>query len=242
MLTMQRRAFLAGTAAFSTMAAMDRSYAGAADAPSGPYALPGLPYPTTALEPHIDAMTMEIHHGKHHKAYVDNLNKALKDHGELAKLKLNELLTKLNDVPDTIRTTVRNNAGGHANHSIFWQVMGKNGGAPDTALKAAIDSDLGGLTKLQEDFNTAGTKVFGSGWVFVTVDKSGKLALASKPNQDTPLMDGTNVLFGNDVWEHAYYLTYQNRRADYLKAWWNTVHWDAISKRYSAAKAGTLEI
>jgi len=212
-------------------------------APSGPFTLPPLPYDPAALEPHIDATTMGLHHDKHHAAYVTNLNKALADHGDLAKLPLEEILAKLDDVPEAIRAAVRNNGGGHANHSMFWQIMGAPGGpGPEGELKAAIDADLGGLEKLQADFNTAGTKVFGSGWVFVTVDKGGKLALVSKPNQDTPLMQGGRALLGNDVWEHAYYLKYQNKRADYLKAWWNVVSWKAVGERYAAAKAGTLTI
>jgi Fe-Mn family superoxide dismutase len=246
MLTPDRRTFLraAGAATFVTTfsaGAVQRAFA--ADEPTGPFTLPPLPYDTAALEPHIDATTMGLHHDKHHAAYVKNLNTALKDQGGLAKLPLEELLAKLGDVPDGIRTAVRNNAGGHANHSMFWQIMGTPGGpGPDGALKEAIDRDLGGLEKLEADLNTAGTKVFGSGWVFVTVDKDGKLALVSRPNQDTPLMEGGRVLLGNDVWEHAYYLKYQNRRADYLKAWWNVVNWKAVADRYAAAKAGTLTI
>lgn len=246
MLTPDRRTFLFAAGAATLMSAasvgsLGRAYA--ADDPTGPFTLPNLPYKPDALEPHIDAQTMGLHHDKHHAAYVKNLNKALADHGELAKLPLEELLAKLDEIPDTIRTAVRNNGGGHANHAMFWQIMGAPGGpGPDSDLKAAIDSDLGGLEKLQEDFNTAGGKVFGSGWVFVTVDKDGKLALVSKPNQDTPIMEGKTVLFGNDVWEHAYYLKYQNRRPEYLKAWWNVVNWKAVGERYAAAKAGTLKI
>ena len=213
-----------------------------AQAPAGPFKLAPLAYPTNALEPHIDAKTMEIHHDRHHQAYVTNLNAALKDNVALAKLPLQDLLAKLNDVPDSIRTTVRNNAGGHANHTMFWEVMGPNGGAPQGELLVAITRDFGGLDALQTKFNDAGTKVFGSGWVFVTVERSGRLALEPRPNQDTPLMLGKRVLFGNDVWEHAYYLTYQNRRADYLKAWWNCVNWSKVAERYAAAKAGTLAI
>ena len=245
MLNVDRRTLLTGAGAATLLAAtsvMGIGRARAADA-AGPFSLDPLPYAPTALEPHIDAMTMEIHHGKHHAAYVKNLNNALKDHAELAKLPLPDILAKLGEVPDTIRTAVRNNGGGHANHTMFWQIMGAPGGpGPDGDLKAAIDRDFGGLEKLQEQFNTAGTKVFGSGWAFVTVDKDGKLALVSKPNQDTPLMDGGRVLMGNDVWEHAYYLKYQNKRADYLKAWWNVVNWKVVADRYAAAKAGTLSI
>ena len=246
MLTPDRRSFLraAGAVTLATLTTSSFGRAYAADpAPTGPFTLPELPYNPDALEPHIDAATMGPHHGKHHAAYVNNLNKALADHGELAKLPLEDLIAKLDEVPEAIRTVVRNNGGGHANHSMFWQIMGAPGGpAPEGELKAAIDSDLGGLEKLQADFNTAGGKVFGSGWVFVTVDKDGKLALVSKPNQDTPLMEGKRVLLGNDVWEHAYYLKYQNKRPDYLKAWWNVVNWKAVGERYAAAKAGTLKI
>lgn len=213
-----------------------------AQAPSGPHSLPALSYATNALEPHIDQRTMELHHGKHHQAYVNNLNAALKDHGQAAKLPLHELLAKLGELPESIRTTVRNNGGGHANHSMFWQIMGPGGGAPAGELKAAIDRDFGGLDKLQEQFNAAGLRVFGSGWVFVTVDAAGKLAIVTRPNQDTPLMEGGRVLLGNDVWEHAYYLRYQNRRGDYLKAWWNVVDWQKLGERYAAAKAGTLTL
>lgn len=246
MLIPDRRSFLRTAGAVALMTAVSARGMGAAfaeTAPDGPFTLPPLPYDPAALEPHIDTTTMGLHHDKHHQTYITNLNKALKDHAELAKLPLEDLLAKIDETPDTVRTALRNNGGGHANHSMFWQIMGPPGGpAPDGDLKAAIDRDLGGLEKLQGDFNTAGTKVFGSGWVFVTVDKSGKLALVSKPNQDTPLMDGGRVLFGNDVWEHAYYLKYQNKRADYLKAWWNVVNWKAVGERYAAAQAGTLKI
>lgn len=247
MLTPDRRTFLraAGAATLltaTTAGSFGRAYA-ADPAPTGPFTLPPLPYEPAALEPHIDATTMGLHHDKHHATYVTNLNKALADHGELAKLPLEQLIAKLDEIPDTVRTAIRNNGGGHANHSMFWQIMGAPGGpAPEGELKAAIDADLGGLEKLQSDFNTAGTKVFGSGWVFVTAEKDGKLALVSKPNQDTPIMEGKRVLIGNDVWEHAYYLKYQNKRADYLKAWWNVVNWKAVGERYAAAKAGTLTI
>ncbi|WP_439543512.1 superoxide dismutase [Hyphomicrobium sp.] len=246
MLIHDRRGFLRTAGAVALMTAVSARGLGAAfaeTAPDGPFTLPALPYDPAALEPHIDTATMGLHHDKHHQTYITNLNKALKDHAELAKLPLEDLLAKIAETPDTVRAALRNNGGGHANHSMFWQIMGPPGGpAPDGDLKAAIDRDLGGLEKLQGDFNTAGTKVFGSGWVFVTVDKSGKLALVSKPNQDTPLMDGGRVLFGNDVWEHAYYLKYQNKRADYLKAWWNVVNWKAVGERYAAAQAGTLKI
>lgn len=241
---MDRRTFVAAAGAAaavaSTLSSPQRAFA-AEEAP-GPFTLPPLPYAFNALEPHIDAMTMELHHDKHHAAYVKNLNAAVKDHSEAAKLSLEQLLAKLNELPEAIRTAVRNNGGGHANHSMFWEIMSAGGGAPEGELAAAITRDLGGLDKLKDDFNTAGGKVFGSGWVFISVDKDGKLKLLSKPNQDTPVMDGGKVLFGNDVWEHAYYLKYQNRRPDYLKAWWNVVNWKAVGDRYAAAKAGKLAI
>jgi Fe-Mn family superoxide dismutase len=211
-------------------------------APSGPFKLDPLPYPTNALVPHIDAKTMEIHHDRHHQAYVTNINNAVKDHSNVASMPLQDILSKLAEMPEAIRTVLRNSGGGHANHTMFWQVMGPRGSKPAGAVATAIDRDLGGLQKFQDDFNAAGGRVFGSGWVFVTVTRDGKLAIETKPNQDTPLMDGKRVLFGNDVWEHAYYLTYQNRRADYLKAWWNTVNWTKVGDRHAAATAGTLTI
>jgi Fe-Mn family superoxide dismutase len=245
-----RRSLFVGTAAFGLAVALRpggaqapaATPAGAPAPAAGPFTLAPLPYAANANEPHIDAMTMELHHDRHHAAYVSNLNAALKDHGDLAKKPLEEMLANLASVPEAIRTTVRNSGGGHANHTMFWQIMGGQGGEPTGELKAAIDRDLGGVSKMRDDFNAAGGRVFGSGWVFVTVDKAGKLALTTKPNQDTPLMDGNRALFGNDVWEHAYYLKYNNRRPDYLRAWWNVVNWPKIAERYAAAKAGTLTI
>ncbi len=234
-----RRHLLTGAALLATSAAIPRAWA---QAPSGPFKLDPLPYAPSKNEPHIDAQTMELHHGKHHAAYVNNLNTALGQNAEAARMPLNEMLAKLGQVPESIRTTIRNSGGGHANHTMFWQIMGGSGGEPSGELKSAVDRDLGGFQKFQADFNTAGERQFGSGWVFVTVERDGKLALTSKPNQDTPLMDGKVVLMGNDVWEHAYYLKYQNRRADYLKAWWNVLDWGRIGERYAAAKAGTLTI
>ena len=244
MQNVNRRRFLTSAVMCGVGVALGSSVTGRAfaQAPAGPFKLDPLPYAFNKNEPHIDAMTMEIHHDKHHAAYVANLNAALKDHAELAAKPLHEILAKLADAPEAIRTALRNNGGGHANHSMFWTIMGGSGGEPDGDLKAAIEKDLGGFAKFQEAFNAAGTKQFGSGWVFVTVGKDGKLALVAKPNQDTPLMDGARVLMGNDVWEHAYYLKYQNRRADYLKAWWNVLDWKVIAQRYAAAKAGTLTI
>jgi Fe-Mn family superoxide dismutase len=214
----------------------------AAPASAGPFKLDPLAYPANALEPHIDAKTMEIHHDRHHQAYVTNLNNFAKDNPQIADKPITEVLGNLAAVPETIRNGVRNNLGGHANHTMFWQIMGPNGGKPDGEVLAAIDRDLGGMEKFQTDFNAAGGRVFGSGWVFVTVAKDGKLGIETRPNQDNPIMDGKRALLGNDVWEHAYYLNYQNRRADYLKAWWNTVNWKAIGERYAAAKAGTLGV
>ncbi|WP_445501602.1 superoxide dismutase [Microvirga sp. G4-2] len=234
-----RRHLLTGATLLAASAAIPRAFA---QASSGPFKLDPLPYAPSKNEPHIDTQTMELHHGKHHAAYVNNLNAALSQNGDLAKMPLHEMLAKLGDVPETVRTAIRNNGGGHANHTMFWQIMGGSGGEPSGELKSAIDRDLGGFQKFQADFNTAGEKQFGSGWVFVTVSRDGKLAIVTKPNQDTPLMDGQRVLMGNDVWEHAYYLKYQNRRPDYLKAWWNVLDWNRIEERYVAAKAGTLTI
>jgi len=185
---------------------------------------------------------MEIHHDKHHAAYVANINNVAKTHPQIAETPIQAVLGNLNALEDDIKMLVRNNLGGHANHTMFWEIMGPNGGKPAGEVLAAIDRDLGGVEKFQTDFNAAGGRQFGSGWVFVTVTQDGKLAIETRPNQDTPLMDNKRVLLGNDVWEHAYYLNYQNRRADYLKAWWNTVNWTKISDRYAAAKAGTLGI
>jgi superoxide dismutase, Fe-Mn family len=239
MYSINRRAVVAGIAGASVLCLMPRAFA---QAPSGPFKLDPLPYPANKNEPHIDAMTMEIHHDRHHAAYVNNLNTAAGQYAELGKKPLQEILAKLGDVPEAVRTAVRNNGGGHANHTMFWQIMGGTGGKPTGDVGAAVDRDLGGFDKLQEDFNAAGGRVFGSGWVFITVTREGKLALTTKPNQDTPIMDGQQVLMGNDVWEHAYYLKYQNTRPDYLKAWWNVVNWDKVGERYAAAKAGKLTI
>jgi superoxide dismutase, Fe-Mn family len=200
------------------------------------HTLPPLPYPTNALEPHIDVQTMEIHHGKHHQAYVTNLNAALDKAPELKDKSLEELLTNLSAVPEAIRGAVRNNGGGHWNHSQFWPSMEPNaGGVPTGKLADAINAAFGDFEKFKEAFNAAGVARFGSGWVWL-VKEGGKLAITSSPNQDNPLMDGKPApILGNDVWEHAYYLKYQNRRPDYLKAWWNTVNWSEISKRFEKA-------
>ena len=237
--SLTRRKFLAGSAAVAAVTLARDAYAQAAP---GPFQLPPLGYPFNALEPHIDARTMEVHHDRHHAAYVANLNNAVKDHADIASMPLQDILANLGEMPEAVRTALRNNGGGHANHTMFWQIMGPGGGQPQGDVAAAITRDLGGLQKLQDDFNAAGLRVFGSGWVVVTVTREGKLALEMKPNQDTPLMESKRVLFGNDVWEHAYYLNYQNRRGDYLKAWWNVVNWGKVGERYAAAKGGTLTI
>ncbi|QJE72722.1 superoxide dismutase [Aerophototrophica crusticola] len=203
------------------------------------FTLPPLPYDPAALEPHIDAQTMGLHHGKHHQTYITNLNNALADHGQLQSLSLEDLLSKLGELPESIRTVVRNNGGGHFNHSMFWTIMGPNaGGEPTGTVGEAITRDFGSFEDFKKKFNEAGTKQFGSGWVFVTADAAGKLEIVAKPNQDTPVMDGRQVLMGNDVWEHAYYLKYQNRRADYLAAWWNVVNWNAVNERLAAIAKG----
>jgi superoxide dismutase, Fe-Mn family len=195
-----------------------------------------LPYDFSALEPHIDAQTMQIHHGKHHAAYVTNLNTAVQKHPELANKSAEDLIRDLNGVPEDVRTAVRNNGGGHVNHTMFWKIMKANGGgAPTGAIGDAIKSTFGTFEDFQKQFNDAGVKQFGSGWVWV-VSKGGKLSIMSTPNQDNPMSQGAYPVFGNDVWEHAYYLKYQNRRPDYLAAWWNVVNWDEINKRLSQAK------
>jgi Fe-Mn family superoxide dismutase len=244
MSSISRRHLLGAAAAFAaTAAAPSVVFAqAAATPPAGPFTLPALGYAFNALEPHIDAKTMEIHSTRHHQAYVTNLNNFAKDNPQIADKPMVEVLGNLAGVPDAIRTGVRNNMGGHANHTMFWQIMGPGGGKAEGDVAAAIDRDLGGFDKLKTDFNAAGLRVFGSGWVFVIVDKDGKLSIEPRPNQDNPIMDGKRALLGNDVWEHAYYLNYQNRRADYLAAWWNTVNWTKIAERYAAAKAGTLGV
>jgi len=197
--------------------------------------LPALPYAHNALEPHIDATTMEIHHGRHHNAYVTNLNAALESAPELQSKSIEELISDLASVPEAIRTAVRNNGGGHANHSLFWETIAPNaGGAPSGALAAAIESELGGFEAFKADFAKAAATRFGSGWAFLAV-ANGKLKVYSLPNQDSPIMEGETPVLGLDVWEHAYYLNYQNKRPDYIAAFWNVVNWDEVSKRYEAA-------
>jgi Fe-Mn family superoxide dismutase len=196
------------------------------------FTLPALPYRKDALEPHIDARTMEIHHTKHHQAYVNNLNAAVEKAPELADKSLDDLMRGINSVPEAVRTVVRNNGGGHWNHSLFWQLMGPGkGGEPTGKLADAIRSSFGEFSKFKEQFAAAGMGRFGSGWAWLLND-GGKLSITSTPNQDNPLMDGKTAILGLDVWEHAYYLKYQNMRADYIAAWWNVVNWDAVADRY----------
>jgi len=198
------------------------------------HTLPALSYDAAALEPHIDAQTMQIHHGKHHAAYVNNLNAALEKHPELQGKSAEDLIRNLSAVPEAIRTAVRNNGGGHVNHTMFWEIMGPGkGGAPSGAIAAAIDSTFGGFDSFKEQMNKGGVGRFGSGWVWL-VDSGGKLAIESTANQDSPIMEGKKAIFGIDVWEHAYYLKYQNRRPDYIDAWWNTVNWPKVAERHSA--------
>ena len=195
------------------------------------FTLPALPYANDALEPHIDAKTMEIHHDKHHQAYVNNLNAAIEKAPELQGKSLDDLMRGINSVPESVRTAVRNNGGGHWNHSLFWQIMGPGkGGEPSGKLADAIKSAFGDFSKFKEQFAAAGAGRFGSGWAWL-INDGGKLSITSTPNQDNPLMEGKNAILGLDVWEHAYYLKYQNRRPDYVSAWWNVVNWDAVSGR-----------
>jgi Fe-Mn family superoxide dismutase len=201
------------------------------------HTLPPLPYGFDALEPHIDAKTMEIHHGKHHQAYVNNLNAALEKAPELQNKSLDELLRSLNTVPEAVRNAVRNNGGGHWNHTMFWQIMAPNaGGAPSGALGDAITKAFGSFDKFKEQLNAAGVARFGSGWAWLIVERGGGLKIESTANQDNPLMEGKTAILGVDVWEHAYYLKYQNRRPDYLAAWWNVANWKEIGKRFEAAR------
>jgi superoxide dismutase, Fe-Mn family len=200
------------------------------------YELPPLPYPVDALEPHIDAKTMEIHHDKHHQAYITNANNALKDYPQLAAKPVEELIADLSAVPEAIRTAVRNNAGGHANHSFFWLILGPNaGGSPKGKLADAITSTFGSFDQFKEKFQAAGAGRFGSGWAWLVINKAGSLEITSTPNQDSPIMDGIKPVLGVDVWEHSYYLKYQNRRPDYLKAVWNVINWDSVGKHFEAA-------
>ncbi|MCC5849751.1 MAG: superoxide dismutase [Verrucomicrobia bacterium] len=206
------------------------------------YTLPDLPYAKDALEPHIDARTMEIHHDKHHAGYVSKANAALEGHADLAAKSVEDLIADLASVPADIRGAVRNNGGGHANHSLFWKILGPNGGAPAGDLAAAIDQAFGSLDKFKETFANAAATRFGSGWAWLGVTADGSLVVTSTPNQDNPLMKGfvdveCTPILGLDVWEHAYYLNYQNRRPDYISAFWNVVNWDEVAKNFADAKA-----
>jgi len=203
------------------------------------YELPPLPYDYSALEPYIDTQTMQIHHDKHHQTYVTNVNNALQGQDQLASMSVDDLLRNINQVPENIRTAVRNNAGGHSNHSMFWNIMKPNGGGEPTGdLASAIQQAFGSFDAFKTAFNDAGTKRFGSGWAWLVLDSSGKLQVISTANQDSPLMDGLYPVMGNDVWEHAYYLKYQNRRPEYLNAWWNVVNWDEVARRYGHGRGG----
>jgi Fe-Mn family superoxide dismutase len=200
------------------------------------FELPPLPYSEDALEPHIDARTMSIHHDKHHAGYTNNLNKALEGHSDLAAKSIEELLGDLESVPANIRTTVRNNGGGYANHTLFWKIMSPDGGgSPSGPLADAISIAFGSFDAFKEEFGKAAANRFGSGWAWLCVGNDGNLTVTSTPNQDTPLMNGDTPILGLDVWEHAYYLNYQNRRPDYVAAWWNVVDWDAVAKNFAAA-------
>jgi superoxide dismutase, Fe-Mn family len=197
------------------------------------FELPPLPYDYNALEPYIDAQTMQLHHDKHHQTYVTNLNNALQGQEQFASMSVDDLIRNINQVPENIRTAVRNNGGGHSNHSMFWQIMKPNGGGqPGGALANAINQAFGSFDQFKAAFNDAGAKRFGSGWAWLVLDQNGKLQVISTANQDSPLMDGLFPVMGNDVWEHAYYLKYQNRRPEYLNAWWNVVNWDEVARRY----------
>ncbi len=200
------------------------------------FELQPLPYAYDALEPYIDATTMQIHHDKHHAAYVNNLNAAIEQHSDLQSKSVEELVAQLNSVPEAVRTAVRNNAGGDFNHTMFWQIMGPNGGGEPTGdIANAINTTFGSFDAFKQQFNDAGTKRFGSGWVWLVRSNQGNLQITTTPNQDNPLTEGHRPIFGNDVWEHAYYLKYQNRRPEYLNAWWNVLNWEEINRRYAQA-------
>jgi superoxide dismutase, Fe-Mn family len=203
------------------------------------FELPPLPYDYSALEPSIDTQTMQLHHDKHHAAYVTNLNNALQGVTQFDGKSVEDILRHISDVPENVRTAVRNNGGGHANHSMFWQIMKPNGGGePTGALADAINSTFGSFDQFKSVFNDNGAKRFGSGWTWLVIDQQGKLQALSTANQDSPLMDGAFPVMGNDVWEHAYYLKYQNRRPEYLSAWWNVVNWDEVARRFQQGMSG----
>jgi Fe-Mn family superoxide dismutase len=201
------------------------------------YEVPPLPYAYNALEPHIDEQTMHLHHDKHHAAYVTKLNGAVEKYPDLAKKSAEELIRNLSSLPEDVRGVVRNNGGGHVNHTMFWQIMGPKGGAPTGAIGDAITKSFGSFDSFKEKFEAAGVGQFGSGWAWLVKTKSGEFKITATPNQDNPLSNGEFPVLGNDVWEHAYYLKYQNRRPDYLKAWWNVVNWDEVNKRLAQADA-----
>jgi Fe-Mn family superoxide dismutase len=226
------------SAAVVSVAALPEALkAQAAGVPAGPFKLPPLPYAFDALEPHIDAKTMEIHHDRHHQAYVTNLNKAVMGNAELSKTSIEELIRHLDDVPETVRTAVRNNGGGHYNHSLFWRLMKKDGGGqPKGALARAMETRFGGFDRFKTEFSDAAMKVFGSGWAWLILDGK-ELKIASTPNQDVPLSHGKHPLLGLDVWEHAYYLKHQNKRADYVAAFFNVINWDVVSERFEKPEA-----
>lgn len=200
------------------------------------FKLPELKYPYNALEPHIDALTMETHHSKHHKGYVDNLNKALEGHSKYQEMDIEDILKSLNELPEEIRTAVRNNGGGHYNHTLFWEIMSpEGGGKPEGELAQKIEEDLGGFDKFKEDFKKAALGQFGSGWAWLVLN-NGKLEIVSTPNQDNPISEGKIPILGIDVWEHAYYLKYKNLRGDYIDAWWNVVDWKKVEEIYNIVK------
>ena len=247
-MTLNRRNFLfllgAGTSAvaWGTWQSSDLTGAAWAQASSGGeqgFNVPPLPYAYNALEPHIDAQTMQFHHDKHHATYVKNLNAAVEKHPELKAKSAEQILRDLDSVPEDVRTMVRNNGGGHVNHTMFWNIMSPDGGGePTGAIASALAKTFGSFAEFKQQFNTAGEKQFGSGWAWLVRTPDGKLQVTSTPNQDNPLMEGNYPIMGNDVWEHAYYLSYQNRRADYLNAWWNVVNWDEINRRFEQATQG----
>lgn len=233
-MSMDRRHFLSTTLGLAAAASTGLSRI--AKAAVAEYTLPALPYAFTALEPHIDAMTMEIHHDRHHAGYVKNLNTALAGHADLQGKPVDELLKNLKDLPAAIQTAVRNNGGGHYNHTLFWSIMAPDaGGKPTGKLGAAINESFNGFDAFKAQLTDAAVKRFGSGWGWLSVGKDGKLAISSSANQDSPIMEGSTPILGVDVWEHAYYLKYQNKRPDYVAAWWNTVNWAEVAKRYEMA-------
>ena len=232
----RRQALKQTTLAVLGLAAVHRTASQPGPAPAEPFALPPLPYPVDALEPHIDARTMEIHHQRHHGGYVANLNKAVLASPALTGRSLEDMLSRLDTVPEAVRTTVRNHGGGHYNHMLFWQMMTPRSGAPAGELARALESAFGSVRAFQDQFTAAALRVFGSGWAWL-VWQAGQLRIMTTPNQDTPLAEQAHPLLGLDVWEHAYYLKYQNRRADYVSAWWNVVNWEFVAERYARRPA-----